>query len=132
MWSGSGERGGWEGGRERRGTVAKQTKNFKNKTNKQTHVPDHFCHAHLFTGVDNAEASCQLTPASDDSSTRSTSPAPDHARPSTATVRLGVEVHLEGEVIIDRTPSLVMISVSIGGLYPLGGVVVFAAPGLPG
>jgi len=55
-----------------------------------------------------------------------------HSRPSTATVVLVVTVQRLGEVIRDRTPSLVMISVSIGGLYAEGAVVLLALPGHSG
>jgi hypothetical protein len=43
--------------------------------------------------------------------------APYHARPSTCTLKLLVLVQRGGLVIMARTPSLVMISVSIGGVY---------------
>jgi hypothetical protein len=43
-----------------------------------------------------------------------------------------VVVHRDGAVIIDRTPNLVMISVSIGGSYADGAVLVLALPGLIG
>mmetsp|Transcript_36649 Transcript_36649/g.95984 ORF Transcript_36649/g.95984 Transcript_36649/m.95984 type:complete len:274 (+) Transcript_36649:112-933(+) len=88
----------------------------------------HFCHAHLLTGSLSESTSAHVMPWSYETSTAVTFPAPLHARPSTATVVESVVWHRGGAVMMARTPSLVMISVSIGGLYWSGGVVVLAAP----